>query len=91
MSRSGQTTRLIDAAIQSLFEKGELILFRKNGLSKANAVLKGLPLFVDPDHTGTNMAQNDFVYRVLKRLESEHKNCYTTNMQHSNYIHIKLK
>lgn len=88
MKRSGQTTRLIDSAIQSLFEKGELFLFKKCGLKKASLVLKNTPFFLDPDHRGNNMVQNDFVYRVMKRLESEHLLSHKIKAINKDYIHV---
>lgn len=91
MRRTGKTTRLIDQAIQSLFANGQLYLLRKHALGKFRNIIKdGSTLFVDPDHKMSNMAQNDFVYKVMKRLEFEHTEGYTAKTDRD-YIHIKTK
>ena len=70
MRCSGQTTRLIDEAIQYLFTNGSIFLLKKSGLKRSNYFLtEKEKLFVDPDHRMSNLAQEDFVYRVMKRLE----------------------
>jgi hypothetical protein len=89
MRASGQTTRLIDEAIQYLFTKGQVYLLKKTALSKANYFLpQKEKLFVDPDHRGNNMAQNNFIYRVLKRLESEHYGSHKIKTISKDYIHV---
>ena len=90
--RTGKTTRLIDSAIQYLFKNKQLYLFRKQGISKAKRIIPpGENLFIDPDHSSSNMAQQDFVYRFLRRLEIEHRNSCKIDMQNRDYIHIKIK
>ena len=91
MRRTGKTTRLIDQAIQSLFNNGQLYLLRKHAVGNFRNIIKnGSTLFVDPDHKMSNMAQNEFVYRVMKRLEFEHTQSCTMKMN-KDYIHIKTK
>jgi hypothetical protein len=91
MRQTGKTTRLIDQAIQSLFANNQLYLLRKHALGKFRNIIKdGSTLFVDPDHKMSNMAQNDFIYRVMKRLEFEHFGTYIM-IPNKDYIHIKTK
>lgn len=92
MNRSGQTTRLIDQAVQSLFDKSELFLLRKSILQRSGSIVKnGLPVFIDPDHKMSNRAQQDFIYRVMRRLESEHSGSIEFAKTSKDYIHIKTK
>ena len=78
MRRTGKTTRLIDEAIQYLFKNKTLYLFTDIGISTSTpSVPKEEIVFIDPDHRRGNNAQRDFIYRVLGRLEIEHKNCVT--------------
>jgi len=92
MRATGETTRLIDQAIQYLFEHKQLYLVRKQGISKsARNIPSNETIFIDPGHSGTNMAQQNFIYRVLRRLEIEHALSCKIDMQHRDYIHIKTK
>jgi hypothetical protein len=91
MRASGQTTRLIDEAIQYLFTKGQIYLLKKTALSKANYFLpEKEKLFVDPDHKGNNIAQNNFIYRVMKRLEFEHSESHKIKTISKDYIHVTI-
>jgi len=92
MRRSGQTTRLIDDAVQELFTKGELFLLRKNAISKSSSIVtKTATVFVDPDHRMGNQAQNDFVYRAMRRLEFEHRGSHKIKKLAVDYIHIVIQ
>lgn len=92
MRASGQTTRLIDEAIQYLFTKGQIYLLKKTALSKANYFLpEKEKLFVDPDHKMANQAQNDFIYQMMKRLEFEHERSFKTISITKDVIHLKVK
>lgn len=91
MRRSGQTTRLIDQAIQHLFTNRQLYLLKKSALSKANYFLpEKETLFVDPDHKMCNQAQQNFIYRVMKRLESEHLGSHKIKTISKDYIHVVI-
>ena len=48
-------------------------------------------LFVDTDHRMSNLAQEDFVYRVMKRLESEHNSTHKIKTINRDYIHVIVK
>lgn len=90
--RSGQTTRIIDAAIKELFTKGELYLLKKTAFYKNRSVTPaGKTQFVDPDHKMSNQAQYDFIYRVMKRLEAEHKGFHKIKTINKDYIHVIVK
>ncbi|MBC7845544.1 MAG: hypothetical protein H7Y10_03530 [Flavobacterium sp.] len=87
--RTGKTTRLIDEAIQYLFEKGELYLFKKCGFKIASrSFISSQRIFIDPDHKMANQAQQDFIYRVMKRLEFEHKGSHKIKTMSKDYIHV---
>lgn len=89
MRRSGQTTRLIDKAIQELFTKGKLYLVKKSALNRSNSIVPNTnSLFVDPDHKMSNQAQQEFIYRTLKRLEIEHCKSHKINTMSKDYIYI---
>ena len=91
MRRSGKTTRMIDEAVQYLFEKGELYLFKKCGFKNAVRTLTNhQKLFVDPDHKMSNQAQQDFIYRVMKRLEVEHNGSHKIKTMSKDYIHVTI-
>lgn len=91
MRRSGKTTRLIDKSIQYLFEKGQLYLFKKHAIRKTHSEIPDEEIvFIDPDHRSDNLAQNDFVKRVLKRIDSEHSGSVNIK-SNQDYIHIKIK
>lgn len=81
MRRSGKTTRLIDTAIQALFERGELHLSLNDNVKSD---------FLDPDSRKGNKAQRDFVDRLIKRLSIEHSGSYQTIKQ-GDFVLITLK
>jgi hypothetical protein len=81
MRRTGKTTRLIDAAIQSLFEKKELRLSLNHDVKSD---------FLDQDSTPGNQAQRNFVERLVKRLSTEHSYCCEIKKQ-GNLVFITLK
>jgi hypothetical protein len=89
MRASGQTTRLIDSAIQQLFNTKHLYLLKKQALRRSISIIPaGAMLFVDPDHKMSNQAQQNFIYRVLKRLESEHYGSHKIKTISKDYIHV---
>lgn len=89
MKRSGQTTRLIDKAIQEFFNKGQLFLLKKTALRRSGSLIpNGHSLFIDPDHLMSNRAQEDFIYRVMKRLEFEHSGSHKIKTINKDYIHV---
>lgn len=89
MRRSGETTRMIDEAVQYLFENGELYLFKKCGFKIASRNhIDSQKIFVDPDHKMSNQAQQDFIYRVMKRLEAEHNGSHKIKTMSKDYIHV---
>jgi len=89
MRASGQTTRLIDEAVQHLFNTGQLFLLKKTALNKQRSFIpEGGLLFVDPDHRMSNQAQNNFIYRVMKRLEFEHSGSHKIKTISKDYIHV---
>lgn len=91
MVKSGETTRLIDKAVQFLFKKGELFLLKKNALKRYLSIVPSEEyLFVDPDHKMSNQSQCDFIYRVVKRLEAEHEGSFKIVRVSKEYIHIKV-
>lgn len=92
MRRSGQTTRLIDQAIQYLFTNGQIYLLKKTALSKSSYFLpEKEKLFVDPDHKMANQAQYDFIYHTMKRLEYEHERSFKIHSITKDLIHLKVK
>lgn len=80
MRRSGKTTRLVDAAIQALFERGELHLSENHNVKTD---------FLDQDSTPQNRAQREFVDRLMKRLFMEHEGSFVKKRK-ANFIHITL-
>jgi hypothetical protein len=92
MIHSGQTTRLIDQAVQVLFNSGGLYLVKKNALRRSSSIVpNGQTLFIDPDHMMSNRAQENFIYRVMKRLEAEHHGSHKIKTINKDYIHVIVK
>lgn len=92
MRRSGKTTRLIDKAIQTLFESGMIFIptwYSMNQYKRGKRAIK-IPTFIDVDAHYANFAQENFSNRLLKRLEYEHTDTYTLNGDQSGII-IKAK
>mgnify|MGYP000570683064 CR=1 FL=1 len=82
MRRSGKTTRLIDQAVQTLFQKRELYLCSFHN-DKSD--------LLDPDSAPGNHAQRNFVDRLLDRLSIEHnESCYKIKKQ-GDFVLITLK
>lgn len=87
MRRSGKTTRLIDQAVQHLFDKGRVVV-PISGLDNVDRSIRGddpsTDIFFDPDSFNYEemrsrpIAQRDFAYRLKSRLEIEHPGCFNT-------------
>lgn len=80
MRRSGKTTRLIDKAVQHLFEKGSIQILLNNEIFNEDITNKMTDEekanhfeFVDQDAAKGNYAQRDFLDRFSNRLLYEHK------------------
>lgn len=73
MRRSGKTTRLIDHAIQVLFKEGRILAPITWDYDYMVKVGEDKLLMIDEDWKRGNRAQTDFIERLLKRLESEHR------------------
>ena len=80
MRRSGKTTRLIDKAVQHLFEKGSIRILLNNEIFNEEITSKMTDKekadyfeFVDQDAAKGNYAQRDFLDRFSNRLLYEHK------------------
>lgn len=77
MRTSGRTTRLIDEAIQTLFNTGELHILKGHSVNALSHHTRGLP-----DRVRANMydftdsleprAQDLFIWKILNRLKTEH-------------------
>lgn len=80
--RIGKTTRLVDQAIQYLFEKGELALCYGRRTDES--------IFIDPDHEDRNMAQERFIAVLMKRIRSEHKSFVEIEVERA-CINFKVK
>jgi len=68
MRRTGKTTRLINETIEYLFQNKEIVLYVGSRSNKSD--------FVDEDHEPGNYAQANFVKRLLRRIDNEHKDTY---------------
>lgn len=77
--RIGRTTRMIDAAVQHLFTEGVLCVYTGRNTPKGK--------FMDPDHRESNMAQSNFVSRLMKRLQLEHGNSIEYDFDSSSGLH----
>lgn len=81
--RSGSTTRLVDKAVQELFEKGEIYvpsdaqakkLLSKNGSrGLTNEKYGQLVKFIDYIGSNDAFAQNHFFSILMERLGREHQ------------------
>lgn len=65
MRRNGKTTRCVDDAIQELFTKKKLEIYKNKNLG-----------FKDPDSEKHNTAQYHFIHTLLGRLKLEHDGSY---------------
>jgi len=88
--KTGKTTKLIDEAIQYLFNTGELYLFRRGKLVENSKIPRDTRLFVDPDHARENRAQEEFITRLVGRLRLEHYNSVNL-FSNVSYVHIEVK
>lgn len=70
MRRSGKTTRLVDEAIQYLFNNKSVNLHITD-FSKSD--------FVDLDAERHNLAQKYFIDMLIKRLQNEHYGAFKIN------------
>lgn len=73
MRRSGETTRLVDEAIQHLFKVGVAVV--PNSIPRLNrGFLLGNSsnVFIDPDSESDNEAQLELARRIYARLNLEH-------------------
>ena len=86
MRRSGKTTRLIDEAVQLLFEHGEITilnnykLFNRRSEWKRGLTDKQIELrlkLVDYDAREDNQAQYYFIDGLKRRLYNEHRGSFT--------------
>ena len=67
MRRSGKTTRMVDEAIQHLFNNKNINL---------HLTIFGKSDFVDVDAERHNLAQKYFIDMLIKRLENEHRGAF---------------
>lgn len=79
MRQSGKTTRLVDAAVQYLFEHGSIRILQNSEIynpyfmrgykpEQVDMFLK----FIDPDARPDNGAQRYFIEALTRRLATEH-------------------
>lgn len=96
MRRTGKTTRLIDEAIQMLFNDGEItILSLHNIFDKSEQWKRGLTdkqinsrfRLIDPDNSKDNKAQYHFYVNLRRRLYNEHQGSFI--QEGSSFILIK--
>ena len=67
MRRSGKTTRMVDEAIQHLFNNKNINL---------HLTILSTSDFVDVDAERHNLAQKYFIDMLIKRLENEHHGAF---------------
>ena len=75
MRRLGRTTRLVDNAIQTLFQEGEIFIpdsswLESNGRGFTKEEIEKRNLFIDVE--GTGFSQKYFLRRLMRRLNAEH-------------------
>ena len=96
MRRSGETTRLIDIAVQMLFTDGEITIPTATDLYFNDGWRRGLSaeqiqkrmILIDPDSYRTNRAQEFFFRSLTRRLNTEH---YGMFEQHGNTFRVIKK
>jgi hypothetical protein len=79
MRQTGKTTRLVDAAVQYLFEHGSIRILTNSEIYNPNFI-RGFKApqvdmflkFIDPDARPDNKAQYHFIDMLNKRLATEH-------------------
>ena len=81
MRRSGKTTRLIDKAVQHLFEHGYIRIVMNSNIYREDFYrgftpkqIEHFKKFIDPDACPDNKAQLHFVEALSARLAYEHGN-----------------
>lgn len=81
MRRSGKTTRLIDQAVQHLFEHGYIRVLMNSEIYREDFYrgfkteqIEHFKKFIDPDSTPGNRAQLHFLEALSYRLAYEHGN-----------------
>ncbi len=79
MRQSGKTTRLVDAAVQYLFEHGSIRILTNSEIFNPNFMRGSRPeqvdvflKFIDPDTRPDNKAQYYFIDMLNRRLATEH-------------------
>ncbi|RDY58019.1 hypothetical protein [Flagellimonas nanhaiensis] len=83
MRRTGKTTRLVDLAIQTLFEKGEIFIADMKWIESerrgfTSDEIADRDKFID-EIDASQRIQNHLMSRILKRLESEHHGQFEVN------------
>lgn len=88
---TGKTTRVIDKAIQDLYQYGKLAVPKNKALEDVDFVFKDKTMTaMDPDWRSSPFIQVDLFHRILKRLQSEHPNQYVVSGINSKCPVIKL-
>jgi hypothetical protein len=79
MRHTGKTTRLVDAAVQYLFEHGSIRILINSEIYNPNFMRGFRPeqvdaflIFIDPDSRPDNKAQHHFIEMLNRRLATEH-------------------
>lgn len=79
MRQTGKTTRLVDAAVQYLFEHGSIRILTNSEIYNPNFIRGFRPeqvdmflKFIDPDARPDNKAQYHFIDMLNRRLATEH-------------------
>ncbi len=96
MRRTGKTTRLIDGAVQALFDNGKIIVPTRNQVFDSYDKWKrGLSseqindlAFIDPDISDANEAQSFFLKSLRRRLNIEHPGAFE---EKGNVFRLKRK
>lgn len=92
MRRTGKTTRLINKAIEDLFEHKIIyipssgILFSSVNQDELVTNCKKYKTFIEPDVEKGNMAQENFKTRLINRLVLEHNGQFEVS---KDFIEIK--
>lgn len=89
MRATGRTTRMIDNAIQCLFEQGNIIVPSKH-IKDENLRSIKYRIFIDLDSRVGNKAQEHFLKKLLNRLNQEHAGFYNFD-NHNGIFHISVK
>ena len=89
--RSGNTTRLINDAVEALFTEGEIFIPDSNWLEKSKegfalSEIEKRNRFIDFNERPTGNTQRHFKRRLIKRLDLEHQYQYEVS---GNWIKLK--